>query len=386
MWRYLAVAWFNLTYQPGKLLRSLSGIIFAVILMFMFSGFQNALFDSQLQIIKQFNADLILVNARRPSLGIPEVFPADILYQAQQIPQVDRMMPIYFGEAFWKNQITRKVRLVRVIGLHLADFPLNIPEWHQHQADLQVSDTVLVDRLARPDLGPTQVGVVTELADRRVQVVGNFDLGNDFATLNGNVITSSENFLRYFGTTGPAGGNRSLNQVDLGLIQVRANADAHQVAAQLKQYLPKTIAVYTRAELMQWELNYWQTSSNIGFVFNILTIMGFAIGVVLCYQLLYNDISENIRSYATLKAIGYYNRDLSCAVLLQALLIASFGFMPGWGLSQLLYQFAGSATGLIFQMTLNRSLYLFSLTIVMCAFSGLLALIKVQRTNPAEIF
>lgn len=384
IWRYGAIAWFNLTHKPGKLLRSLVGVIFAVVLMFMFSGFQQALFDSQLQFINTLNGDIFLLSSRRPSIGIPSLFPRDVLYRAQSLAEVKSIESLYFGEAFWKNRITHKVRIVRVIGCDLMSGVINIPEWQTYQAELQLPDTVLVDSQARPELGPITAGVTTELANRKVTIVGNFSLGNDFATLNGNVITSTENFLRYFGTQGATGGNRSLQDVDLAAIKVQGNPSL--IAQKLQKILPKAISVYTKEQLSKWELNYWQTVSNIGFIFNTLTSMGFVIGIILCYQLLYADINENIKIYATLKAIGYQNFDLSFSILQQSILLAFFGFFPALVVSQMLYHFAAGATGLVFQMTLPRSLTMLMLTIGMCGFSGLISLVKVQSAHPADIF
>ena len=70
----------------------------------------------------------------------------------------------------------------------------------------------------------------------------------------------------------------------------------------------------------------------------------------------------------------------------EALILSVLGFMPGICISQLLYTAAGSATGLFFQMTVERSANLFLATFLMCLVSGAIAVRKVQTTDPAEVF
>lgn len=380
------ISWLNLTHKPGRLFLMLSGIVFAVVLMFMFTGFKHALYDSQLEILSHLKGDVFLVSQRRPSLAIPHTFPQSILYQAKAYRGVTSVSPLYLGEAFWKNPETKLVRLTRVIAFNLKRPVFDFPELQGNLGELKLSDTTFVDRLARPELGRKEPGTVTELADRSVRVVGNFTLGNDFASLNGNLIMSETNFQRYFANRDPKEGNRSLTQVDIGVITIDSQISASTVAEILRQNLPNSIRVMTRSQLSQWERNYWETSTNIGFVFGILTIMGFVIGVILCYQIIYADIADHLKEYATLKAIGFRNRFLIGVVFQETFLLGIMGFIPGLLVSYGLYSVAKGATGLVFRMTLDRSSFLLGMTILMCFISGLASLIKVQQSDPAEVF
>lgn len=386
MFSRLPVAWLNLTHKPGKLLLSLGGIVFAAVLMFMFTGFKHALYDSQLQLLKKLNGDVFLVHARRPSLVIPMQFPFEILYWARNQPGIQDAYPIYLGKATWKNPDGTTAKSVRLIAYDLNVSLLAFPAVSQHSRELGLPDTVLVDRWAKASLGRRYRGTVTELADRRVRVLGNFELGNDFAASSGNLITNEENFLRYQTSRDPKQKSRSLNDVDIGVLFLTAQVTPQQAVGQLRDSLPKTVSIYTREELINWELHAWQKNSNIGFIFGILTLMGFVIGIVLCYQILYADITDNIQAYATVKAIGYSDTYLSVVILQQALLLSVLGFIPAIIFSYFLYQFAVSVTGLLFRMTFYRVFFLFLMTVSMCAFSGLISVLKVQRCDPADIF
>ncbi|NJM99679.1 MAG: FtsX-like permease family protein [Phormidesmis sp. RL_2_1] len=114
--------------------------------------------------------------------------------------------------------------------------------------------------------------------------------------------------------------------------------------------------------------------------------MGFVIGIVLCYQILYADVTNNIQAYATVKAIGYPDTYLSMVILQQALLLSVLGFVPASIFSYFLYKIAISVTGLIFKMSFHRIGFIFSMTVLMCVFSGLISVFKVQRCDPADVF
>ena len=381
-----SVAWLNLTHKPGRLALLLSGVVFAVVLMFMFTGFKFALYDSQLQLIQRLSGDIFIVSQRRPSLGIPQQIPRQVLYQAQSYQGVQSASALYLGEAFWKNPETRGVRMIRILAFNLNEPLFDFPELKQNMSELQLPGTTWVDRMARPELGRKEPGTITELANQQVRVVGSFTLGNDFSSQNGNLLMSEANFQRYLTNRDPKEGNRTLDQIDMAIVKVEAGFELERVAQNLQKQLSANLHVMTRDRIEQWEKTYWQDSTNIGFVFGILTIMGFAIGIILCYQIIYADIADHLAEYATLKAIGYRNSFLFGVVFQESLLLAVMGFIPGVLLTYALYHLAQAATGLLFQMTLSRSIQLLITTILMCFIAGLISLLKVQQSDPAEIF
>jgi putative ABC transport system permease protein len=114
--------------------------------------------------------------------------------------------------------------------------------------------------------------------------------------------------------------------------------------------------------------------------------MGIFVGCIIVYQILYSDISDHLPEYATLKAMGYRDRDLRNCVLQEALILSVLGFIPGLLVSQLIYSIAGAATLLPLQMTWTRVLLVYVLTAGMCGLSGIFALRKLKSADPADIF
>lgn len=381
------LAWFNLTYERRRLLTAIAGVSFAVLLMFMFKGFENALYDSQVQLLKVLNGDIIVVNRLKYTMFIPEQFARRRLYQAQAFEGVEAAYPLYTRDgAYWKNPDTKAVRPLRVLAFNPNDPVLNIPEVLAQQAGLKLPWTVIVDEKSRAEVGSRAAGIVTEMAEQQIHVIGTYSMGTDFASANGNVIMSDQNFLRYFSDLGPDETERDLNTVDVGLLKLAPGADATAIAVALRQRLPNDISILTKPEFVAMELDYWRKNTSIGFIFTLLTTMSFVVGIILVYQILYTDVSEHWIEYATLKAIGYSNRYLLGVVMQQSLILAMLGFVPGYLIALVLYDATTNATGLLMNMTLGRALEILIATVSMCLISGAIAVRKVQAADPAEVF
>ncbi len=154
----------------------------------------------------------------------------------------------------------------------------------------------------------------------------------------------------------------------------------------LRDYLPKDVLVMTKADFIARETAYWNSATPIGYIFAFGAIMGFVVGAIIVYQILFADVSEHLNEYATLRAMGYRNRFVSGIVLQEAAILAVLGYIPGVAAASWLSGIAASATRLPLHITADRALVVFVLTLVMCGISGLLALRKVRKLDPAEVF
>jgi putative ABC transport system permease protein len=220
--------------------------------------------------------------------------------------------------------------------------------------------------------------VQTEVNNRRVSIMGLFNLGTSFG-IDGNLITSDLNFLRLFPM-------KEEGLIQVGVIQLSAGVDPDGMRNQLAAALPNDVEVLTKAQLMRREIAYWSSATPIGFIFAFGAIMGFVVGMVIVYQILFADVSEHLAEYATLKAMGYADRYLFFVVLYEAVVLAVLGYIPGLAVSFQLYRLTTLATHLPMNLNLEAGASVLGLTIVMCGISGLIAVRKVRSADPAEIF
>ena len=159
-----------------------------------------------------------------------------------------------------------------------------------------------------------------------MRVVGTFPLGPDFR-IDGNVIVSDRTFANIYGGNVEPSARESL--VELGLIKVVPGADIAATQRAVADVLPDDVRVLTRTELEGLIQNYWSNSKPVGAVFGLGMVVGFLIGVAICYQILYTDVIDHLPQYATLKALGYHNRHLVRIVLQKAVYLGVLGFVPG---------------------------------------------------------
>ncbi|PSB43935.1 lipid ABC transporter permease [Cyanosarcina cf. burmensis CCALA 770] len=384
----LSLAWKTLFYKQKRFLAALFAISFAVFLMFLQQGFQNALLNSNVEFIQNLNTDLIIASRRRYVSYIEHTFKKNRLYQARGFKGVEAAYPLYITMGIWKSNQGIKERAIRVFAFNPADSVFLLPAVQESASELQLPDTLLADKKASKVYGLMEKGIVAELSGRSVRVIGMFELGTDFVA-EGNLIISDQNFLRIFSEqpSGFEGTLRSsLNEVDLGLIKAEQGIDIDSLAKVLNQSLPPDVVVLSKQNFIQQEIKHWNQTTPVGFVFAVGTFIGFVVGIVVVYNIIYTDISENLPQYATLKAMGHSTSYLLSIVLLESTIISIFGFLPGLWLSVLIYELIAKTTGLLMQMTSNVITMVLSLTFIMCILAGLLSTKKLQNIDPAELY
>ena len=84
--------------------------------------------------------------------------------------------------------------------------------------------------------------------------------------------------------------------------------------------------------------------------------------------------------------MGYPSTYFVRLIVVEALLLAVVGFLPGTVVSRMLYGWLAGQTGLLMTMTLDGLLFVLAATSAMCIASGLLALRKLLAADPASLF
>jgi putative ABC transport system permease protein len=385
MWpaTHTPLAWLNLTHNKRRLAVSVAGVLGTVLMMFMQVGFLNALLDGQIALLERLQTDLVVLSKRTQTLVAPTAFPYRRLSQALAVAGVAAVRPLYIASAVWKHPHEHRAHAIRVLAFDPTAAVLPIRELERYREALQWADTALFDRQSKPYYGTVAPGMRAELARRTLRIVGLVTLGTDFVH-DGNLLMSDRSFGGFFPHRLSTEG--ALRRVDIGLLQLAAGVDPLRVQQAVVQVVPADVVVLTKAQWRTQERAYWQDSTPIGFVFTLGTALGFVIGVMICYQILFTEVMDHLQQFATLKAIGYTNRSLIAVVLQEALLLSCVGFLPGVGLTHVLYRVLAGLTGLPFLLTVWRVGLVFLLTIALAMMAGIMAVRKVLIADPAEVF
>src|SRR6516165_2487082 len=97
-WRRFAavpLAWRNLMANKPRLLRSSGGIGFAVLLMLMQLGFEQAFFNASLELMRRIDGDLFLESASKYRFAARDPFSPEDLDKARAVKGVARVAPFY---------------------------------------------------------------------------------------------------------------------------------------------------------------------------------------------------------------------------------------------------------------------------------------------------
>jgi putative ABC transport system permease protein len=385
MKRSIPLGLHQLWHQKLRMLAAILGITFAVVLIFMQLEFREALNTSSVRYHTSLEYDLAMLSPKTDFLLVSKQFPRNRLYQVLGFDAVESVTPVYLGMAVWRNPVEpQRSRSIFVMGFDPIDHgfgQLITPENHRQ---LQIPHQVIFDRLSRPEYGPaadlmaSRGEIVTEINDREFTVVDLYAVGTSFG-LDGGIITSDLNFRRIFP-------DRPESSIDLGLIRLKPGHAPETVKQSVLDELPGDVRVLTRSEFAQLEIDHWENTTPIGYVFTFGVIMGLVVGAIIVYQILYSDVQDHLQEYATLLAMGYTHRHLRGVVLQEAVVLATLGFLPGMAIAVLLYRVSADATQLPLAMTAAEAAVVFGLTLAMCTFSGSFALRRLRAVDPAEVF
>ncbi|MGG6238971.1 ABC transporter permease DevC [Nodosilinea sp. AN01ver1] len=376
------LAWSQLSHQRVRLLVALSGISFANILIFMQLGFRSAMFSGTTNVPASLDGDVFLINETSQFLG-NETFDKPQLYRAAAVPGVATARPFYYSPASWVNPDNRKTTNITVIAMNPAQPVMAVPAINDQLALVEQSDRMLFDVKSLPSLGAITQAFTAgqdtpiEVQGRKMRVNGTFALGSNIFK-RGHIVISDVNYLRLFGAT-------QANQLHAGVLKLEPGANIQTVMAELERTLPEEISALSHTQLIELEESYW-AKEPAGIIFDFGTIMGFVVGVVIVYQVLYSDVNDHLSEYATLKAIGYSDRQLLLVVFQEATILAVLGFMPGILCSLGLYSLLSNLTGVAVLMRLGVGLQVFSMTLVMGVLSAAIAVRKLRSADPADVF
>jgi putative ABC transport system permease protein len=384
LFRKTPLAWLQLKREPTRLAVALAGIAFADVLIFFQLGLTEGLFDSVTKPYSALQGDLFLINPLFESLSVVRSFPRRQLYQAAGASGVQSINYLYVDQGRWRNPQTLKNQTTMVFAINPSDSAIVLPEVQSHLSELSLLNQILYDRTGSSELfgniiEPLSQGGTVPIQFNNVQtkVVGTFMMGASF-TANGNIITGQSTFLRLFP-------ERRVSEIDVGIITLKPGTNIEQAQAKIRSQI-KTILVLTRTEFIDHEKKYWQVNSPIGFLFGFGAVIGFIVGTVIVYQILYSDVSDHLSEYATLKAMGYDDTYLMSILIQESLIMAILGFVPGFVVALGIYSLTTSVTFIPIIMSLNRAILVLGLTIVMCIVSGGIAMGKLREADPADIF
>lgn len=380
----LPIGWLQLTHSRARFAAALAGVSFATLLVFMQLGILGALNQSTIAPYGHFEADILISSEDANTLTDGSNVARTRLFQALGVAGVAEAAPVYIGNLVLQLPDGSSSTL-QTFGLNVSDAHFVAPEIAAQMALLQQENQALIDTATRGIPDAAFEGLIAgapfsfEIGGTTLTAVGTLEVGGGF-TADGTLFVSDQTFLRAFP-------NRASGAPNHILVHVEEGADPVQVVERLRAVLPAdAVKVQTLADAAAADLAYQTTERPTGIIFGFGVVIGIIVGIVIVYQVLSTDVADHLKEYATFKAMGYGHRFFLGIVLEEALVLAVFGFVPGFLVSLGLYAGMSVLTGLPVAMSPDRIAVVFFGTLCACALSGAIATRRLAAADPADLF
>jgi len=367
----------NLFHDRIRFVVTLTGIVFALVLIViqfgLFLGFTTTTSNN----IDHSNADLWIVFHGVGYFDTGRMFSERKFYEVLAAPGVQQAEKYIQNFAYWKKP-DGGVENVQVIGFHPGSGlgePWNVVEGDV--LDVKQEDGVLIDELYKAKLGVSQIGDRVEIGDHRARVVG-FTRGIRSFTTSPFVYTSFKNSLDY---TRPEAKEDQLAYI---LVKAAPGVSLEQLKKNLLSRI-SDVDIYTRDEFSARTRFYWMFTTGAGLAVLTAALMGLVVGIAVVAQTIYAATMDHIREYGTLKAMGATNSYLYRVLIEQAVWSAVLGYALAMVISHFIVQ-ASESGGALILMPLSMKLGMFALAVLMCVTAALVSINKVTKLDPAMVF
>ncbi len=384
----------NLLEDFSRFLVAQLGITFAVSLVTIQTGLLEGFGRSATLLVNKSQADFWIASNELRYFGLTLPIEYQAVLDAQAVEGVAAAEPLLTQSAMWRRSETEAIDPVQVVGIEPTGTLLPLTTVAGATlTKLEEPYSVIVDRIDLNALSLTAIGEQGRVNNYPATVIG-WTRGVKSIVSSPYVFTSLEtanlylNFPR-FDTSEPIPEFLPLvspsTRITYVMVKAKPGEDLAKVQERLRAAFPN-YQVLSRAALSEMTRRYWLASTSVGFILGLGAGVGMVVGVVIVSQILYSSVSDRLQEYGTLKAMGASDWYLYRIIIEQALWMAVLGYLPGLGLCWGLGIWTMQARAIQIIITPQLALAVFSATVAMCVSASLLAVQKVMRLDPAQVF
>jgi putative ABC transport system permease protein len=379
----IPLAWRQLTAERKRFMVAIAGVSFGSLLMLFQLGIYQAFMVMTQRPIQALEGDVIMVSPNFEYLLSTPPFPERRLTQTLADPEVSAVYPLMISNVMWRVPDNGETARLALFGVRPHANAFNTPSIRDRSDQIVSNENLIYDQRSKPSYGSVQALLqergpfMGEINHLRVRVADTFELGETLAAY-GHAIMSLDGFRRVTG--------RLDYSIELGLITLHDPKQAKAVIERLSANLTPDVRLMTRQDFLDMETTYWMENTPVGFIVLAGLLIAMLVGAVIVYQILYTDINDHIKEYATLKAMGMSDGFFGMLVLQQASILPVLGMVPALVLSAIMFHLATTVGGLPASLTLRDTGIVLVLSIAMCVVAGWLAMRRLQAADPADIF
>ena len=369
------LAWRNLAHDRSRLVVTMVGVVFAVVLIAIQIGLYLGFVESATTIITHTRTDLWMVAKGTRNFEITVPIHEREAYLARSVPGVAHAEGLMVQFVPWKKPEGGDESVL------LVGFDLNrglAGPWNLVEGDLEAlrrPDTVVVDRLFADKLGVRGPGDQVEINGHRARVVA-LTQGIRSFTTSPWVFTAARTAQEMSGFDS--------SQWNYVIATVAAGHDPDEVRNTLSAAIPRA-DVYTSQELAETTRDYWLFTTGAGASVLVSAVLGLLVGAVIVAQVLYATTVDHLSEFGTLRAMGAPRGFVYRVILTQAAISATVGHLIGIAIAMALSK--GSEAGsVLILVTPQLALGLYLVTLTMCMGASIVSIRKAMTIDPAMVF
>ncbi|HEY1614781.1 MAG TPA: ABC transporter permease [Rhizomicrobium sp.] len=373
----LIVATANLLQHRLRLLAAISGAAVALFLLLLQISVLDAARAKVLLLYNDFNFDMAAVPDTYQFLLNFETIDRVVLDQARATGDVADAFGLNVDVVHWMQWPSKKLAYLFLIGLDDPGSFVRDPLIRENLPLLTTSHSLLIDAYSEPDIGPLAIGTTAKIGDEQVSIAGYFKLGLFFYG-EGSAIVRNTDFPRL--------ADRDSRMVSIALFRVKPGVDVKKAKGDLEKIVPMHTLVFTRDELLQQEQDYFLNVRPVGIMIYISMLIACLVGTVIIVQVLSTEVSNRMKEYAVLKAMGSSPFFVYGIGASQALLLGLAGLLPALVAGGLVLWFVQEKTHLETAIGFVLLGKILAITVASAVVAAILVLHRVQRADPAALY
>ncbi len=371
----VSIARKNLFHDRVRLVITLVGISFSVVLILIQVGVYLGMMYNTASIIEHTDGDIWITARNNRNFDFSLPFPEARENKAKAVIGVESVKKLILVWSLMKLPGGGSEN-VEVVGFD-PDSGVGGP-WEMEAgslADVKYNRGVIVDESSFSKLGEMKIGDHREIFGKKVRVVG--------ICRGARRITTAPVIFTSYKTA------QQLNPMARGatvflMVKVAPGHRAEEVIARLRKVM-RWEDVYSRDEFAWRTQLYWTLNTGMGVGFGFTILMGIIVGAVIVSQTIYSATIEHLREFGTLKALGASNRTVYGLILRQAILSGVMGFAIGMAVNVVvahLYEQSGQIIIQPWQLFAGD----FAITIGTCIAASLISVHRAMQVDPMEVF
>ncbi|OGD61625.1 hypothetical protein A3A71_00100 [Candidatus Berkelbacteria bacterium RIFCSPLOWO2_01_FULL_50_28] len=356
----------NLFGEKGRLIITIGGVAFAVMLILVLLGLYVGWERQMTKFLGNISADIWVGQAGSGDMSHrSSILPANLARELESKSYI-KQTSMFIG-----RQVGVKISGVEkslfILGSDGAKFitPYRLERGSgQPQKGEIVVDEVFINK------NNLVLGDSITVAGKSLKIVG--------IASGGNIMTSSYTLVSEEDARDILGLNNAVNYFLL------RSDDPTDAVTKLEKDFPQ-LKIIPRQKFL--DNNAAIVKDNFLPIIGVLTLIAFAVGIAVIGLTIFTAVIEKSREYGVLKAIGYGNGQLFGIALIQALIAGVLGFALGYALTPLVAMLAKIfEPSFIYDLGARETSIVFVATILMSIFASFLPLRRLLKIDPAQVF